>query len=64
MPKWLRANGTIIRCDDYDLWVNGIGWVPGAMLAFIARHHPELLREYIESIFAESTVNYDELIIR
>ena len=64
MPKWLRNNGELIQCNDYDFWLDGIGWVPGAMLAFIARHHPELLREYIESIFAQSAVDYDLLIIR
>lgn len=64
MPKWLRDNGELIQCDDHDLWLNGIGWVPGAMLAYIARYRPELMREYIESVYAQSTVDYDLLILK
>jgi len=64
MPNWTTSSGQIIVCDDYTLWLNDLGWVPGAMLAYIALHHPELLREFIESVYKEHQVDYDKLILK
>lgn len=61
MLRWLRRNGELVICDDYSFWLNGLGWVPGAMLAYIAKHHSELVSEYIEHVY-QTTYDYDALI--